>query len=95
MADGLRGARWVRRSGRSPWKGGAAGLGTVDAVARVSLMARRQGWRMVLHPGSGELRALLELAGLGVEVQGQAEHGEEPLGVQEEEEEGHLGDPAT
>lgn len=40
-----------------------------------------------------EMTELLDLAGLGVEVQRQAERGKEPLGIEGMEEEGELGDP--
>ena len=67
-------------------------LGTVDEVARLTLLARRLGGDIALTDVSPALRALLELAGLPVEMEGQAELGEQPLGVQEAEEEAHPGD---
>ena len=68
-------------------------IGTVDALARLALAIRRCGARMRIERASPELRDLLGLAGLRrvvpcddlfVEVVGQPEQREEPLGVQEE-----------
>lgn len=71
-----------------------ADFGVVDFVARLLLAARREDCQLrIIHPPGG-LEELLELSGLDrlphvrVEVVRQSEHGEEPLGVQEE------GDPA-
>ena len=62
-------------------------IGTVDALARLQLTARRRGWRFRLREIPLELRELIELAGLscalGVEAGGQAEEREERLGVEE------------
>jgi ABC-type transporter Mla MlaB component len=73
-------------------------IGTVDAVARIQLTARRLGCRVRLDRASPELRDLLALAGLrdvvpcdagsGFEAGRQAEGREEPGGIEEE------GDPA-
>lgn len=70
-----------------------ANLDTVDAIAYMALLARRMGCRLVLRGVPGHLRELLELAGLSgrdgvlvVEVERQAEHGEHPVGVEEERE---------
>lgn len=73
-------------------------LGTIDALARLQLMARRLGCDVWLHDASSELRELLALVGLrdvvpcsvglGLEARRQAEEREEPRGVEEE------GDPA-
>ena len=73
-------------------------LGTVDALARVQLTARRLGSSLWLRGASSELRELLALAGLceafpcwtglRLEPSGKAEEREEPRGVEEE------GDPA-
>jgi hypothetical protein len=71
---------------------GAPGMATVDDVARLALMAGRLGGGAVLTDVSPALQALLELAGLGGEAQGQAELGEEPLGAQEGQEPRHTGD---
>jgi hypothetical protein len=71
---------------------GAPDLRAVDAVARAMLAVGRVGGTVVLGEVAPALAALLELAGLGVEVEGQAELGKEPLGVQEGQEERHPGD---
>jgi hypothetical protein len=74
-----------------------ADLGTVDALARVQLTARRCGGDVRLKDASPYLRNLLALAGLAdvvrcsagsVDPEGQPEHREEPGRVEEE------GDPA-
>jgi hypothetical protein len=65
-------------------------LASVDTLARVQLAAKRLGFRLRLSP-SEEMLELLELCGL-VEVLGEIEEREDPLGV---EEEGELGDPAA
>jgi len=73
-----------------------ADLTTVDRLARLALAARRLGCRLVLERASAELGALVCLLGLdevlGVEVVGQAEQGEQPLGVQKG---AHDGDGAV
>jgi hypothetical protein len=61
---------------------GPPDIGAVDDVARLALQAGRIGGRIVLSEVSPALRSLLELAGLGVEVEWETEGGEEPLGVQ-------------
>lgn len=68
--------------------------GTVDDLARLQLAARRLGQRVVLFGAGPRLIELVELAGLaevlpavapsGVEMGGEAEEGEEALGVEEE-----------
>jgi ABC-type transporter Mla MlaB component len=66
-------------------------VGTVDALARMALAARRLGREMELQRTEHELVELLELAGLvglAVEVVREPEEREEPSGVEEE------GDPA-
>ncbi|MBY8878488.1 hypothetical protein K7862_12700 [Streptomyces sp. PLK6-54] len=60
-----------------------AGLGAVAALARLRLAARRTGHRVRLCGASADLRALVELAGLGGEFEWEAEEGEEPRGVEE------------
>jgi hypothetical protein len=65
-----------------------AGLGTVDALARIRLAGRRLGFEVRVVP-SPDLLELIELCGL-VEVLRQPEQREEPLGVEEERQ---LGDP--
>jgi ABC-type transporter Mla MlaB component len=72
----------------------AADMGTVDALARLALRARRLGCSISLRDPSSELCELLAFAGLddvlrrspdsGVEVVGESEQREEPLGVEEE-----------
>lgn len=71
--------------------------GTVEALARMQLAALRLGGRLELRNACGELRELLELAGLtdvlpceelAPETGRQAEEREQPGGVEEE------GDPA-
>ncbi len=71
---------------------GEPDLAVVDDVARLGLLATRLGGRIVIGDVSPRIRELFELAGLRVEVQGQAEFGKEPLGVQERQEEVHPGD---
>ena len=63
-------------------------LGTVDALARMALTARRLGRQVELRRARPDLRGLLELAGLGdlaVEVGRKVEEGEEPGDVEEED----------
>jgi STAS domain-containing protein len=69
-------------------------FGTVDALARVALVAGRLGCRIQVQHAAPELRNLLALAGLadvvpcveasGLESRGHAEQREELLGVEEE-----------
>jgi ABC-type transporter Mla MlaB component len=62
-------------------------IGTVDALARMALAARRLGRRLELRAARRELRELLVLAGLeglAVEVRREAEQREQALGVEEE-----------
>lgn len=72
---------------------GLPGLPALAEVAERALEARRAGGRLVLDAATSELAELIELAGLPVEVRRQAEGREQSLGVDEVEEEGHLGDP--
>jgi hypothetical protein len=77
-------------------------LGTVEALARLQLGARRCGVRLLLRDASPELRQLLSALGMstvlpcepgsGVEVGRQAKGREEAGGV---EEEGDPGDSAA
>jgi hypothetical protein len=71
---------------------GVPDLGAIEDVARLALKAARLGGHLVLSDVSPELRALLELSGLGVEVERQAECREQPLRIEEVEEEAHPGD---
>lgn len=80
----------------------AADLGTVDALARLRLRARRLGCDVRLEHASAELRDLLCLLGLedvvpcsaesGLDARRKAEGREEAGGV---EEEGDAGDPVA
>ena len=51
---------WTASGGEAP------GLGLVDRLARLHLVARRQGWSITLTEVSPDLAALLDLAGLSV-----------------------------
>lgn len=68
-------------------------LRAVDIVARLALVASRLGAGVALSEVSPWLRELLELTGLSVEMERQAERREEPSRVQEGQEEVHPGDP--
>jgi len=69
-------------------------IGTVDALARLHLTARRLGWRLRLRSIPAELRELIELAGLstvlGLEAVGQPEEREVALDVEERVQPGDL-----
>jgi hypothetical protein len=69
-------------------------IGTVDALARLQLTARRLGWRLRLREVPVELRELIELAGLshalGVEPVGQPEEREVALDVEKRVQPGDL-----
>ena len=69
-------------------------LASVEEVARLALWAARDGGSVLLSEVSAELDELLELSGLGIEVERQAEGGEEALVVDQVEEEAHPGDPS-
>jgi hypothetical protein len=73
-----------------------ADLGSVDALARLKLEARRRGCALRFENPSSDLRALLGLCGLGeallVEPRRDPEELEQPLGVEEERQ---LGDPTA
>ena len=69
-------------------------LVAVDDVARFALQAARLGGGITLRDVCPAMGALLELAALGIEVEGQAELAEEP-GVIDGEEQAHRGDPVT
>ncbi|MEU0191747.1 STAS domain-containing protein [Streptomyces afghaniensis] len=71
---------------------GPPGLAAVDLLARLQLAARRAGGRIRLRDPDPALRALLDLAGLRFEVEGQVEEREPALGVEEAVE---PGDPAV
>lgn len=72
---------------------GRPDLAAVDELARRTLAAIRAGDRVVVGAPTPEMRDLIELVALPVEMEGQAEGGEQPLGVEEVQKEGHLGDP--
>jgi hypothetical protein len=76
MARGQEGRVTVDLTGRP------AGLSTVDALARLLLVARRAGRGVEIRCGP-RLRELLDLTGLLVELQGQSEPREEHCGVEE------------
>ncbi len=72
---------------------GAPDLGAVHDVARHALLAARLGGDIAIIDVSPAMAELLELAGLGVEVQWQTEMGEQTVGIQEGQEEAHPFDP--
>jgi hypothetical protein len=76
---------------------GTAGpdLGAVDGLARLALLATRIGGRIALAEVSTEMRELLDLVGLRVEMARQSELSEEPLGIQERQEGIDSGDPVA
>ncbi len=71
-----------------------ADLRTIDALARLTLAAAREGRHLLVRHASPDLVELLRLAGLaevvrcaadsGVEARGQPEEGEEPRRLEEE-----------
>jgi len=67
---------------------GPPGLGTVGALARLALEAKRLGLDLRIADAPRELRELIAFAGLdgvlSVEVGGQPEQREQALGVEEE-----------
>ncbi|MET7285993.1 STAS domain-containing protein [Streptomyces sp. NPDC005573] len=67
---------------------GPPGLGTVELLARLELTARRAGGRIRLRGHGPGLRALLDLAGLRFQMEGQPEQREQTRGVEEEVEPG-------
>jgi ABC-type transporter Mla MlaB component len=71
--------------------------GTVDALARLQLTARRSGATVRLRNASHELLELIDFMGLNevllcVETRGQTEERKQRVGVEEERE---LGDPSA
>jgi hypothetical protein len=72
----------------------APDAGSIDALARLGLLAKRHGMELRLREVSSELQALVGLCGLGevlcVEVVRQPEEREERVGLEEERQ---LGDP--
>jgi hypothetical protein len=73
---------------------GKPDLGVVDDVARLALAARRLGGTVVLAQVAPELRELLELAGLVVEMEGEPEGRKQPLRIEQREEHRHVRDLA-
>jgi hypothetical protein len=71
---------------------GAPDLLALDEVAHLALVAARAGGAVVLADVSPDMGDLLDLSGLGVEVQWQAESREEAFGVEREQKERHGGD---
>lgn len=71
---------------------GPPDISTVDLLARLALQARRLGVELVVEDVSEELAGLLGLAALPFEVRGKAEHGEQPVGLEDVQEEAHPGD---
>jgi hypothetical protein len=71
---------------------GSPDIAAVDEVARLALWAGREGGSVLLSEISPELDELLELSGLRVEMGWQPESREEPLVVEQVEEEAHPGD---
>lgn len=69
---------------------GPPGLAAVELLARLQLAARRAGGRIRLRAPDPALRALLDLVGLPVEVEGETEEGEPALGVEVEVEPGEA-----
>ncbi|SMF13818.1 ABC-type transporter Mla maintaining outer membrane lipid asymmetry, MlaB component, contains STAS domain [Streptomyces sp. Amel2xC10] len=69
---------------------GPPGLAVVDLLARLQLAARRAGGRILLRAPDPALRALLDLVGIPVEVEGEVEEGEPALGVEVEVEPGEA-----
>jgi hypothetical protein len=72
---------------------GSPGLAAVDDVARLALLASRLGGDVTLAQVSPAMQELIELAGLCVEMEGQAELGEKPPGIEQREEEIHPRNP--
>ncbi|MEU3145622.1 MULTISPECIES: STAS domain-containing protein [unclassified Streptomyces] len=71
---------------------GPPGLAAVNLLARLQLLARRTGGRIRLRDPDPSLCSLLDLVGLGFEVEGQPEEREPAPGVEEAVE---PGDPAV
>jgi hypothetical protein len=71
---------------------GPPDLSAVDTLARMALAASRKGSVVVLSEVSQRLRELLVLAGLRLEMSGEAEIAEEALGVRQGQEEAERGD---
>jgi hypothetical protein len=61
-------------------------LRAVDEVARLTLLTARLGGRIELVDVKPALRELIDLAGLGVEMDRQAKGGKQPLRIEQVEE---------
>ena len=70
----------------------APDMETVDQLARLTLLADRLRGHIVVTELADELRQLLELAGLTVEMQRQTEARKESFGLQMGQEEAHPDD---
>jgi hypothetical protein len=73
----------------------APDLSAVDELARLALLAKRLGAHLQVAEVTPEFADLIELTGLCVEMERQPEIGEEAVGIQQRQEEGHAGDPAS
>jgi hypothetical protein len=71
---------------------GRPDVAVVDDVARLALGALRRSERLVLRDVAPLAAELFRLAALPVETDGEAERGEQALGIDHVQEEGHLGD---
>ncbi|MFI8855504.1 STAS domain-containing protein [Streptomyces prasinus] len=71
---------------------GPPGLAAVNLLARLQLLARRTGGRIRLRDPDPALCSLLDIVGLGLEVEGQPAQREPAPGVEEAVE---PGDPAV
>lgn len=71
---------------------GSPDLRVLEELARLALVTQRSHGFMWVEHLAPELAELIDLAGLGVQVQGQPETREEPLGVQEGQEEAQPDD---
>jgi hypothetical protein len=67
----------------------------VDVIARLALNVRRAGGRLVIDSTCDELAELFDLAGLGIQVQWEAERREQPLRIEGGQEDRQLGDLPT
>lgn len=70
----------------------APDLAAVDELARWMLGVTRAGGSVVIEYVAPKMAELLDLSGLSIEVQGQAEGRKQPQRVQRLEKEGELGD---
>jgi hypothetical protein len=75
------------------FEGRTVPLEAVDVVSVLALHARRRGGSVRVLWADPALASLLALAGLPLEVRGEPEEREQPLGLEQRQEERHLGDP--